>query len=69
MDSLTEQLAKQLKHKVIIKSTVPSMKFNITEEECALLEKTGEDSANDWLSNYEFSERYASIASAVLGPS
>jgi hypothetical protein len=52
VDSLTEQLAKQLKHKVIIQSTVPSMKFNINEEECALLEKTGEDSAKEWLSNY-----------------
>jgi len=40
------------KHKVIIQSTVPSMKFNITEEECTLLEKTGEDSAKEWISNY-----------------
>jgi predicted acylesterase/phospholipase RssA len=69
VDSLTEQLAKQLKHKVIIQSTIPSMKFNINEEECALLEKTGEDSAREWLSNYDLSERYVSIASAVRGPS
>ena len=52
VDSLTEQLVKQLKYKVVIQSSVPSMKFNITEEECALLEKTGADSAIDWLSNY-----------------
>ena len=52
VDSLTEQLVKQLKYKVVIQSLVPSMKFNITEEECALLEKTGADSAIDWLSNY-----------------
>ena len=51
VDSLTEQLVKQLKHKVVIQSSIPSMKFNITEEECALLEKTGEDSAREWLSN------------------
>jgi predicted acylesterase/phospholipase RssA len=69
VDSLTEQLAKQLKHKVIIQSTIPSMKFNINEEECVLLEKTGEDSAKEWLSNYQLSERNVSIASAVLGPS
>lgn len=52
VDSLTEQLVKQLKYKVVIQSSVPSMKFNITEEECALLEKTGEDSAKEWLSNF-----------------
>jgi predicted acylesterase/phospholipase RssA len=69
VDSLTEQLVKQLKYKVVIQSSIPSMKFNITEEECALLEKTGEDSAIEWISNYEFSERYVSIASAVRGPS
>jgi len=51
VDSLTEQLVKQLKHKVVIQSSIPSMKFNITEEECLLLEKTGEDSAREWLSN------------------
>ncbi len=69
VDSLTEQLAKQLKHKVIIQSTVPSMKFNITDEECALLEKTGEDSVRDWLSNYELSTKNVSIASEVRDPS
>lgn len=69
VDSLTEQLVKQLKYKVVIESSVPSMKFNITEEECALLEKTGENSAREWLSNYDLSERYVSIASAVRGPS
>jgi predicted acylesterase/phospholipase RssA len=69
VDSLTEQLVKQLKYKVVIQSSIPSMKFNITEEECALLEKTGEDSAKEWLSNYQLSERYVSIASAVRGPS
>ena len=69
VDSLTEQLVKQLKYKVVIESSVPSMKFNITEEECALLEKTGENRAREWLSNYDLSERYVSIASAVRGPS
>jgi predicted acylesterase/phospholipase RssA len=51
VDSLTEQLVKQLKYKVVIQSSIPSMKFNITEEECLLLEKIGEDSAREWLSN------------------
>lgn len=45
------------------------MKFNITEDECELLEKTGKDSAMEWITNYQLSERYVSIASAVLGPS
>lgn len=52
VDSLTEQLIKLLKHKVLIKSSIPAMKFDITEEERSLLEITGKNSALEWLSMF-----------------
>lgn len=52
VDSLTEQLIKLLKHKVLIKSSIPAMKFDITEEERSLLELTGKNSALEWLSMF-----------------
>ena len=52
VDSLTEQLIKLLKHKVLIKSSIPAMKFDITEEERASLEQIGKNSALEWLSMF-----------------